>query len=160
MAGSSNGNNGGNGGQHDERRIKLPPYETVALVLQGGGALGAYQAGVYQGLAEASIHPTWLAGISIGALNTALIAGNPPERRMERLLEFWETVCTPAYGAPLPSFLEHSLFHSTDMVREAFTNWQALQTVFEGQKGFFVPRMPPPSPFSTGDPATASWYDT
>jgi NTE family protein len=58
-----------------ERRL---PFERVALVLQGGGALGAYQAGVYEALAEAAIHPNWIAGVSIGAINAALIAGNPP----------------------------------------------------------------------------------
>ena len=57
--------------------------KNIALVLQGGGALGAYQVGVYQGLHEAGIVPDWIAGISIGAFNTALIAGNPPERRMQ-----------------------------------------------------------------------------
>src|SRR5262249_27398340 len=69
-----------------------PPFERIALVLQGGGALGAYQGGVYQALAEANLHPDWVAGISIGAINSALIAGNPPEKRVERLREFWETV--------------------------------------------------------------------
>src|SRR5690606_6969399 len=73
----------------------LPPYETIALVLQGGGALGAYQAGVFQGLHEAGIEPGYLSGISIGALNTAIIAGNPPETRVARLTEFWETICQP-----------------------------------------------------------------
>ena len=66
----------------------LPPdhrYQVLALVLQGGGALGSYQPGVYQGLAEADLHPNWVAGISIGALNAAIIAGNPPERRVEQL---------------------------------------------------------------------------
>ena len=65
-------------------------YETVALVLQGGGALGSYQAGVYQALAEANLHPDWVAGISIGAVNSALIAGNSPDKRVQRLREFWE----------------------------------------------------------------------
>ena len=60
-----------------------PPFERVALILQGGGAVGAYQAGVYQALAEAKLHPDWVAGISIGAVNSALIAGNPPEKRVE-----------------------------------------------------------------------------
>src|SRR6201991_1605735 len=73
--------------------IEAPPYDTVALVLQGGGALGAYQAGVYQGLHEAGIRPNWLAGISIGALNAAVIAGAPESQRVERLREFWETIC-------------------------------------------------------------------
>src|SRR4051795_10771149 len=75
------------------RRTNELPYDVVALVLQGGGALGAYQAGVYEGLHEAGIRPTWLAGISIGALNTAVIAGSPESQRVDRLREFWETIC-------------------------------------------------------------------
>src|SRR5262249_37727084 len=67
------------------RELNRPPFDCIALVLQGGGALGAFQAGVYQGLAEANLHPDWVAGISIGAINAALIAGNAPEaRRQER----------------------------------------------------------------------------
>ena len=74
---------------------KIKAYPRVALVLQGGGALGSYQAGVYEGLAHAGIHPNWVAGISIGSLNCAIIAGNPPEKRVERLHEFWNTICSP-----------------------------------------------------------------
>jgi NTE family protein len=66
------------------------------LVLQGGGALGAYQGGVYEALAEAGIHPDWIAGISIGAINAAIIAGNPPETRVDRLREFWTQVSSNA----------------------------------------------------------------
>src|SRR6058998_1290592 len=78
---------------------KLPhqnrtPFERVVLLLQGGGALGSYQAGVYQALAEADLHPDWVAGISIGAINSAIIAGNAPDKRVDRLREFWETVST------------------------------------------------------------------
>jgi NTE family protein len=142
------------------RRVHLPDYQTVALVLQGGGALGAYQAGVFQGLHEAGIEPNWLAGISIGALNTAIIAGNPPARRIERLLQFWETICQPAFGPPLPAFIEHALFNSSDAVRKAFTASQAFSALVEGQKGFFVPRFPPPLPTVSGSPQTASYYDT
>jgi len=69
-----------------------PPFDCVALLLQGGGALGAYQGGVYQALAEAELHPDWVAGISIGAINSALIAGNSPEQRVDKLRAFWETV--------------------------------------------------------------------
>src|ERR1700747_506956 len=75
-----------------------PPFERIALLLQGGGALGSYQAGVYQALAEANLQPQWVAGISIGAVNAALIAGNPPEARVEKLREFWEAVSTPPLG--------------------------------------------------------------
>ena len=140
--------------------IALPPYETVALVLQGGGALGAYQAGVYEGLYEAGIVPNWIAGISIGAINTAIVAGNAPEHRVARLREFWETVCQPAYGVPLPPAVEQAFFDSTEVVRTAFTAMQAASALVDGQKGFFVPRVPPPLPFSVGTPDTASWYDT
>src|SRR3954468_5158596 len=69
-----------------------PPFECIALLLQGGGALGAYQAGVYEGLAEANLHPDWVAGISIGAINAAIIAGNPPAERVAKLRAFWESI--------------------------------------------------------------------
>ena len=77
------------------RRRSRPPFDCIALLLQGGGALGAYQAGVYEALAEANLHPDWTAGISIGAINAALIAGNPPESRVEKLREFWQQITTP-----------------------------------------------------------------
>jgi predicted acylesterase/phospholipase RssA len=80
------------------RVMPRPPFERIALVLQGGGALGAYQAGVYQALAEANLHPDWVAGISIGAVNSALVAGNPPEKRVARPREFWEIVSTAPMG--------------------------------------------------------------
>jgi NTE family protein len=72
-----------------ERRL---PFECVALVLQGGGALGAYQAGVYEALAEADINPDWAAGVSIGAINSAIIAGNEPTERVARLRTFWQEI--------------------------------------------------------------------
>jgi NTE family protein len=81
-------------------RRKRPPFDCIALLLQGGGALGAYQCGVYQALAEAELHPDWVAGISIGAINSALIAGNPPELRVERLRSFWDAITLkPLLGA-------------------------------------------------------------
>lgn len=140
--------------------VSVPPYETIALMLQGGGALGAYQAGVYQGLNEAGIHPNWIAGISIGALNTAIIAGNAPKDRVPRLREFWETICQPAFLPPLPPFVEHAFFNSSDEIRKGFTAMQAVGALVEGQKGFFVPRFPPPSALAAGDPTQASYYDT
>src|SRR6186997_1918680 len=69
-----------------------PPFECIALLLQGGGALGAYQAGVYEALAEANLHPDWVAGISIGAINSAIIAGNAPGERVTKLRAFWEGI--------------------------------------------------------------------
>ena len=82
-------------------RGNRPPFDCIALLLQGGGALGAYQAGVYQSLSEAGLHPDWIAGISIGAINAALIAGNPPEARIEKLRAFWELITAdPLSGWP------------------------------------------------------------
>ena len=78
------------------------PFDRIALLLQGGGALGAYQGGVYQGLAEAGIAPDWIAGISIGAINAAIIAGNAPETRVEKLRAFWEEItANPLWNGPL-----------------------------------------------------------
>src|SRR5437660_2646970 len=71
------------------------PFERVALVLQGGGALGAYQAGVYEALSEERLEPDWIAGISVGAINGAIIAGNAPNARVDRLREFWKLVTAP-----------------------------------------------------------------
>ena len=77
-------------------------HEQTVLVLQGGGALGAYQAGAFEGFAAAGVAPDWVAGVSIGAINAALIAGNPPERRVARLREFWQRISAPLASAPLP----------------------------------------------------------
>ena len=144
--------------------LKVPPYETIALVLQGGGALGAYQAGVFQGLDEAGIAPNWLAGISIGALNTAIIAGNPPEKRVERLNEFWNTICQPNLGPEMwPGMgpvMGQALLGINDYMRGAMNAMSATNTVMSGQKGFFQPRFPPPLWGHSGTPESASLYST
>ena len=135
------------------------PYDVVALVLQGGGALGAYQAGVYEGLHEAGIRPNWLAGISIGALNAAIIAGSPEADRVARLREFWETICACPAGWPAGEGLADTLPFAFDL-RSLHNTFAAMRALFQGQPGFFKPRFPSPlwSPFS-GDAAT-SFYDT
>jgi NTE family protein len=135
-------------------------YERIALVLQGGGALGAYQAGVYEGLYEAGIAPDWVVGISIGAINAALIAGNAPERRVARLREFWELVCEPALAVPLPGW-ERAVGHlgARGLARDWSSVAHAAQSLYQGRRGFFVPRMPPPWPGVQGDPGAASFYD-
>jgi NTE family protein len=135
------------------------PYDVIALVLQGGGALGAYQAGVYEGLHEAGIRSNWLAGISIGALNAAIIAGSPENERVDRLREFWETICACPVGWPAGEGLADSLPFAFDM-RSLHNTFAAMRALFQGQPGFFKPRFPSPlwSPFS-GDAAT-SFYDT
>lgn len=141
-------------------KTELPPYETIALVLQGGGALGAYQAGVYEGLQEAGIEPDCLAGISIGALNTAIIAGNKPADRVPKLRQFWDTICQPYFGITMPYMLQAALFQVNDMTREAISAFNASNAVLQGQAGFFRPRFPPPPQFSPGLPEAASYYDT
>ncbi|TEA79455.1 DUF3734 domain-containing protein [Allopusillimonas ginsengisoli] len=138
----------------------LPPYETVALVLQGGGALGAYQAGVFEGLHEAGLTPDYLAGISIGALNTAIIAGNAPENRVARLRQFWETICEPNGGIGLPPFVERTIFDMNDLSRQALSAMHAGNALMMGQQGFFKPRFPPPSSMLHGQAAATSYYDT
>src|SRR6201992_2277886 len=84
----------------DSTPATTPAKAKPVLVLQGGGALGSYQAGAYQARCHANFEPEWVAGISIGAINAALIAGNPPEKRVERLKEFWETVTERPLGGP------------------------------------------------------------
>ena len=115
-------------------------FEQTVLLLQGGGALGSYQAGVYQALAEANLHPDWVAGISIGAINAALIAGNPPEKRVERLREFWEAVSTPPLGVP---YLK-SIDIDDDAVRRFVNQTRALGILLFGAPHFFTPRLPSP----------------
>lgn len=99
----------------------------VVLVLQGGGALGAYQAGVYEGLHEAGIEPDWVIGTSIGAINAALIAGNAPGHRLDRLRAFWDKVAhkgLPALWPGLPGLP---------------TIWTTLSAMNQGLPGFFAP---------------------
>jgi NTE family protein len=131
-----------------------PPFERIALILQGGGALGAYQAGVYQAIAEANLHPDWVAGISIGAINSALIAGNPPEKRVERLRSFWETVSARPFGIPYFSL------EGRDEFTHRLTNQiSSLGALVGGAPGFFQPRVPPPFLYPNGAPEALSYYD-
>jgi NTE family protein len=136
------------------------PYETVALVLQGGGALGSYQAGVYQGLFEAGVRPNWIAGISIGALNTAVIAGNPPELRVPRLREFWETICRPAYAMPAADMLQDWITQVAPASRKLFSGFEAWRAIVEGQRAFFTPRGVTPWLGGKQNVTDASFYDT
>ncbi|CAN5349460.1 DUF3734 domain-containing protein [soil metagenome] len=129
----------------------LPLPDTVALVLQGGGALGSYQAGVIEGLASSGIDIDWVAGISIGAVNAALVAGNPPEKRVEALRAFW-VLLTSA----LPSF---PIFPD-DRIREALHEWSAGFVLAAGVPGFFTPRVISPAFAIPGTPEALSFYDS
>jgi NTE family protein len=138
----------------------LARYEVIALTLQGGGALGSYQGGVYAALRDAGIEPTFVAGISIGAINAALIAGNPPERRVARLREFWTRI---SHGHLLSSvhfpWLDATLFG--DLTARSIANfWSASLAIVRGQDGFFSPRMPPPWAVPPGSSGATSFYDT
>ena len=122
------------------------------MVLQGGGALGAYQAGVYQALHEAGLEPDWVAGVSIGGINAALIAGNPPERRVARLREFWDRVTsrqvwigeTPDGGG----------------TRALQNAWSSMMTSTLGQPGLFKPRLANPWLVGRGGKGATSYYDS
>jgi NTE family protein len=125
--------------------------ETCVLVLQGGGALGSYQAGVYEGLCADGHTPDWVAGISIGAINAALIVGNPPELRAERLRSFWEKVSSAVQGEPLiPG----------EQARAWFNEASAALIAGVGVPGFFTPRWPPALFYPPGAPEALSYYDT
>ncbi len=140
--------------------MKKLPYECVALVLQGGGALGAYQAGVFEGLQEAGIECDWAAGISIGAINAALIAGNEPARRVERLREFWNTVTAPPLLPATAPWWAHALEQGGEAARTALGWFEASRSVLEGQRGFFVPRVLSPAFSVQAAPTELSYYDT
>ena len=126
--------------------------DKIGLVLQGGGALGAYQAGVYQAMHEAGLEPDWVAGVSIGGINSALIAGNPPERRLERLREFWETITAR------PTWSLFTL--DGDEPRKARNSWSALMTTSLGQPGFFTPNVPNPWLSLRGAKTATAFYDS
>jgi NTE family protein len=139
------------------RGLARPPFQCVALVLQGGGALGAFQAGVYEALAEADLHPDWVSGISIGGINAALIAGNPRHERVDKLRAFWEQVSAPQ---PLDflGFAQHWL--RGDRGRGFLNRLHAGAALLRGASGFFTPRFPPPYLAPPGTLEATSWYDT
>lgn len=121
----------------------------TVLVLQGGGALGAYQAGAFEGAAAAGAMPDWVCGVSIGAINAALIAGNPPERRVPRLREFWDRVSS---AVPLlPPFEPPA---ALDPLRALFKRMAAGSATLFGIPGFFKPLG------WTGGLNALSFYDT
>lgn len=126
-------------------------HDNIVFLLQGGGALGAYQAGVYAGLADTGEVPDWICGVSIGGINAALIAGNVPERRVGRLRDFWERVSS---GSPtvLPTMF--------DSMRPFMNRTSAASALMMGIPGFFAPRFPPPSMVPDGCAGALSYYDT
>ena len=129
-------------------RKKSSPPGQVVLVFQGGGALGAYQAGVFEAIEEAGIEPDWVVGTSIGAINAAIISGNKPALRLERLREFWRRVELP--GSPL--------FPSMGGLSALTANWNTLLT---GVPGFFRPNpLALAGPYARLGVGQAAWYNT
>jgi NTE family protein len=126
------------------------PYDYVILALQGGGALGAYQAGVFEGMTEAGYSPDWITGVSIGAINGALIAGNPPKKRIERMRAFWDRVSSGVSIAAPPFF---------NALRQGFAHASAALGSVVGVPGLFAPRMLPASFMPDGTPGALSVYD-
>ncbi len=128
---------------------KAADDKRIVLILQGGGALGAYQAGVYQALGEGGVHPNWIIGTSIGAINGALIAGNPVGERITRLRAFWDTISCDDFETWLPPALRHAQLTRT---------LNGLRSVWVGDPGFFRPRWM--AGFKGFDAENASFYDT
>jgi NTE family protein len=138
---------------------RILPFERVALVLQGGGALGAYQAGVYQAIHEANIEVHWICGTSIGGINGALIAGNPPERRVERLRDFWEAVTKPQLRLPNFPWLADMPWNGNGQARYWTNKINAFSAMVHGAPGFFSPRPFPPVNSTAESPELVSYYD-
>jgi NTE family protein len=134
----------------DETAWRPERCDRVALVLQGGGALGAYQAGVYQAMHEARLEPDWVSGVSIGAINAAIIAGNPPHRRLRQLRTFWELITDRKIWPFTPD---------GDVFRKARNAASSWITMMQGQPGFFAPRFPNPWLSFTGAQSATSYYD-
>jgi NTE family protein len=139
-------------------RSSRPPFECVALLLQGGGALGSYQAGVYEALAEADLHPDWVAGISIGAINSAIIAGNPPAKRISKLRTFWHEITANPLLDRISALGDHWI--RGDFARGFFNQMSAATTIFQGAANFFSLRHPPAWLHPDGALEATSFYDT
>src|SRR4030081_787311 len=135
----------------DSAPATTPAKARPVLVLQGGGALGSYQAGAYQALCHHDFEPDWIAGISIGAVHAAIIAGNAREKRGERLKEFWEMVSAAVPWTPIPT---------GDGGRSVFNETSAALIAAFGVPGFFRPRLPPAPFWPQGSPQSQSYYDT
>ncbi len=135
-----------------------PPFECIALLLQGGGALGSYQAGVYEAPSEAGVHPDWVAGISIGAINSAIIAGNAPNERVAKLRAFWEGIT----DNPLLdwAFGIDAFAPKGDLARGVFNRMSAAWALVAGASGFFALRRPIPWLHPSGALEAISWYET
>ncbi len=134
-------------GPHDATKL-----DRIALVLQGGGALGAYQGGVYEAMQAHGFDPDWIAGTSIGAINGAIIAGNRTSDRIARLREFWDLVSETDFW-PRPC--------ESEISRRSHSLWSIWQSILLGRPGFFTPRwFDAAALFTAGATESVSFYDT
>jgi NTE family protein len=135
------------------KKIKLPTNKKVACAFQGGGALGAYQAGIVRALDEANYAPDWFIGTSIGAINAAIAAGNPEKIRVEKMHQFWNAIATPSWLTPSTNL--------DDPITRKMEHLLSSQiTLYCGQPGFFQPRFPPPELGGYDSADLLSYYDT
>jgi len=140
------------------RRLARPDFEQIALVLQGGGALGSYQAGVYQAIEEAGVDLDWIAGVSIGAVNAALIAGSPKGSRLETLEKFWAEVSTDPFCTACLQAMPRAFAEAED-VRTALNHISATTALIAGVTSLYTPRIPPPWLMPRGGLEATSFYD-
>ncbi|OYX33792.1 MAG: hypothetical protein B7Y99_06765 [Caulobacterales bacterium 32-69-10] len=140
-------------------RLPRPDFEQIALVLQGGGALGSYQAGVFEALDECGIALDWIAGVSIGAVNAALIAGNAPERRLEALRGFWREVSADPWGVDWLRVLAPGLVQM-EPFRVGLNHLSAATASTFGVRSMFAPHPIPPWLSPPGSRNAVSLYDS
>jgi NTE family protein len=144
----------------EKKRVRRSlPFDGVPLVFQGGGALGAYQAGVFQAIDEANIEVSWICGTSIGAINGALIVGNPPAKRVERLREFWEAITKPQIAFPNIPWLPDLSLSKSPQTGYWANKINILATMMQGAPGFFSARAFPPVTSPAESPSLVSFYD-
>ncbi len=129
-------------------------YDRIACIFQGGGALGAYQVGAFQAIHERGYDPNFLAGVSIGSINSSIIAGNPRKKQIEKLLEFWSTITPSLFAENLGQF------HDFDFTHHLRNQMGAMHSILFGLDGFFKPRVFPPTPLTHDTPDKLSYYDT
>lgn len=142
-----------------EAHYCLKDFDQVAIVLQGGGALGSYQAGVLEGLAQAGVEPGHVAGISIGALNAAVFCGNHPSMRVKAMHGFWDRIINSVWTEP-EQIIDRNVFSALPKeIRKIHSATRAMQTIMRGQNNFFEPRSPLDF-LHMDSPAKTSFYDT
>lgn len=126
-------------------------YDQTVLVLQGGGALGSYQGGAYEVLQANGLEPDWVAGVSIGAINAAIIAGNAPDQRVDKLKSFWKQISV--------AFPADEFTGLNPWLKAGFRQWSGYMSALGGVPGFFRPALVSPFMAPWAMPSETSFYD-